>query len=191
MTDGSENISMIRLGAIKSMLAFSLPLLLFSCSNELDEIKKVTVTENFPDETATNLRMVSTDSGMVQFYIEATLMETVHDPDEITYLKDGLKVVFFDEKGKKEAILTAYYGERNGRTGRMFVKDSVVLQNLVEKQKLETEELYWTSDSVYSNKTVVVTTSDMVLFGKGIVTDNTFSVFKIKDPTGKKEIKNE
>lgn len=190
MTDGSEDISMISARHKNYLLCLFGLILITACSNELDDIKRITATDDFPDETATHLQMVSTDSGLVQFTVEATLMETIHEPTPITYLKDGLKIVFFDDEGKKEAILTAYYGERNEKTGQMFVKDSVVLQNLETKQTLETEELFWKNDSVYSNKTVVVTTEDLVLFGKGIVADHTFSVFSIKEPTGKKEIKN-
>lgn len=165
-------------------------LLLMSCSNELDEIRRVAATDSFPDETASKLNMVSTDSGRVRITVSAKVMETVHLPSPMTYLKDGLKVEFYNEEGQKEAVLTAYYGERNQNTEDMFVRDSVVLTNLASKQQLETEELYWKNDSVYSKKAVIVRTNDAILFGKGIVADKTFTIFKIKNPTGRKEIKN-
>jgi LPS export ABC transporter protein LptC len=163
---------------------------LFACSNDLDDIRKVTASDNFPDETATKLQMVSTDSGLVKITLKATLMETIHLPSPITYLKDGLEITFFNEEGEIEAILTSYYGERNESTEEMVVRDSVVLKNIAAKQQLETEELYWKKDSVYSDKAVVVRTPDAILFGKGIVANQTFTVFSIKNPTGKKEIKN-
>jgi len=163
---------------------------LFACSNDLDDIRKVTASDNFPDETATGLQTVSTDSGLVKITLKATLMETIHLPTPITYLKDGLELTFFNEEGETEAVLTAYYGERNESTGEMFVRDSVVLKNIAAKQQLETEELYWKKDSVYSDKAVIVKTEDAILFGKGIVANQTFTVFSIKYPTGKKEIKN-
>jgi LPS export ABC transporter protein LptC len=162
---------------------------IIACSNDLDDIRKVTVTDNFPDQTATDLRMVNTDSGKVQFSVKAKIMETVNKPAPMTYLKDGLEVVFFDKQGNKEAILTAYYGERNETSGEMFVRDSVVLVNLKEEQQLETEELFWKNDSVFSNKSVIVRTKDATLFGKGISADQTFTIFNIKHPTGKREIK--
>jgi len=163
--------------------------ILVSCANDLDKIQQVTQFENIPDEVSTNLHMVSTDSGYVTFELRGTLVESYRLPTPRTVIKDGLEVTFYNkETNEVEAILTAYYGEREPDSDRMFVRDSVVLKNITKQQQLETEELYWRNDSVFSNKAVVVKTADAILWGKGIVADQSFDKFTILKPTGEKHI---
>src|SRR5690606_32199312 len=134
--------------------------------------------------------MVTTDSGYVRYELRGVIVETYREPTAKTYIKDGLEVTFYSrETNEIEAILTAYYGEQDAVGDKMYVRDSVVLKNIVKQQKLETDELIWRNDSVFSNKPVVVTTEDGILWGKGIVADQTFDKFVITEPTGEKYFK--
>lgn len=163
--------------------------ILVSCANDLDKIQQVTQFENIPDEVSTNLHMVSTDSGAVTIELRGTIVESYKLPSPRTVIKDGLEITFYNsETNEVEAVLTAYYGEREAENDRMFVRDSVVLKNIAKEQQLETEELYWRNDSVFSNKAVVVKTADAILWGKGIVADQAFEKFTIIKPTGEKYI---
>lgn len=164
--------------------------IVFSCANDLENIRKVTTQENLPDELSTDLHMIVTDSGYVRYELKGTLVESYRNPVPKTIIKDGLEVTFYDRDTRKpEAVLTAYYGERETNPEKMFVRDSVVLRNVNKNQQLETEELFWRNDSIFSNKTVVVKTEDGILWGKGIVADQTFDKFEILKPTGEKYFK--
>jgi LPS export ABC transporter protein LptC len=161
--------------------------ILFSCSNDLEKIKLITESKDIPDEVSTHLRMVVTDSGHVSYILRGGLVETRREPNQLTTIKNGIELSFYNrEDNTLEAVLTAKYGERSVEGDKLFVRDSVVLKNLEQNQQLETEELYWRNDSIFSNKSVVVKTSDGVIWGKGIVADQTFNTFTILKPTGEK-----
>jgi LPS export ABC transporter protein LptC len=163
--------------------------MLVSCSNDLGKVQQLTEADNIPDETSTGLHLVQTDSGRVQYELFGKLVESNLLPVQKTIIKDGLEVRFYNKStGELEAILTAFYGEREAQNDRMMVRDSVVVKNIEKGQQLETEELFWQNDSIFSRKAVVVKTQDEILWGKGIMADQSFSKFVILQPTGQKKM---
>lgn len=160
--------------------------ILFSCVNDLDTIQKVTFDEKAPDEVTSNLQLLYTDSGYAQVKIQATLAESYSKPEKITKLKDGLKVDFFSDDGKVVSSLTALYGEINHKSGLMFVRDSVVLQNFKKNQSLSTEELFYNQmdSTIYTDKNVIIRRDGKVGTGEGIRTTQSFSHYKVKKPKG-------
>jgi LPS export ABC transporter protein LptC len=159
----------------------------FSCENDLEKIKRINDDPNRPNETFENLHVIYTDSGYAQVELFAGIAEKYTSPKEITKFKDGLKVNFFDEKGEITSVLTSLYGEVDDKTGNITVRDSVELLNLLEKKKLETEVLYWNKlgDSIYTDKPMVITYPDMILYGKGGWTTRTFDTAQFYYPTAK------
>lgn len=163
--------------------------ILFSCVNDLDTIRKVTYDSKAADEVTQHLNVMYTDSGYARVRIYATYAERFSKPEDITKLKDGIKVDFFSEDGEIVSVLTSRYGQINHTTGIIQVRDSVELRNLENKQLLETEELHWNQrdSSIYSDKNVVVTTPDKVGYGQGIQTNQNFDYYEILKPYGKIE----
>lgn len=164
--------------------------ILFSCRElSYDEINQYSEIDNFPDEISTNLHLISTDSGIVNFELRGKIIETFHGRINKTYIKDGLEVTFYDKNTHQiQAILTSFYGERDNNTGNMIVRDSVVVQNKERNQRLFTEELIWKNDSIYTMKKVEIVTPDDYLQGFGLVADQGLSYFRILLPTGKRKI---
>jgi LPS export ABC transporter protein LptC len=161
--------------------------ILFSCVNDLDQIKRVTNDPKAPDEVTTNLEVFYTDSGAPKVRIFAKLAETYSQPELVTKLKDGIKVDFYDSDGEIVSTLTALYGEIQTSKGRMFVRDSVQLFNRAKNQRMETEELIWnqTDSVVYTEKNVIVKSPKGVVYGKGIRTTQDFNHYTFFKPTGK------
>ena len=73
--------------------------------------------------------MIYAEDGYARVEIFAALAETYRGKEEITKIKDSLKVHFFNEKGEIVSKLTALYGEINNTKGTLMVKDSVRLYN--------------------------------------------------------------
>lgn len=166
-------------------------LLFASCVNDLDEIQRVSTSSNLPDEQTRDLYLHYTDSGYARLQVYARLAETYEHPERVTKLKDFVKIDFFSEDGEIVSTLTALYGEINMETGIMFVKDSVVLRNLKEKQNLETEKLFYNQgDSTVYTPNYVILKKDgegVIGRGKGIRT-SPFGRFKkgeIFEPEGR------
>jgi LPS export ABC transporter protein LptC len=173
---------------IKSSLLF----LFFSCENSLDSIKKISFKSSDPNERTSDLNVIYTDSGYAKVEIFAKLAETYSKPERVVKLKDGIKVNFFDDNGEILSVLTALYGEVYESRGEIMVKDSVQLRNINKKQLLETEELHWSQkdSTIFTEKPVVVRTSEALFFGKGIKTKHDFSTYEFLKPEGKINIKN-
>ena len=143
--------------------------ILFSCENDMDAIERVTYDEQAPDEVTKDLNIIYTDSGYAQVRIKAALAETVKKPRHITKLKDGLRIDFFGDSGEVTSTLTALYGEVNYNTGKMFVRDSVVLYNYEKKQWLESEEMIYNrvDSMIYVPKYYVIRKAEKGITGSG------------------------
>lgn len=159
---------------------------LFSCVNDLEQIRRVTYDPKAPDEVVKNMEVFYTDDGFAKVRIFAKLAETYSKPKQVTKLKDGIKVDFYNEKGKIVSTLTALYGEVRTSEGTMFVRDSVVLFNYEKAQRMETEELNWNQkDSlIFTEKSVVIKTPKGILIGQGVRTKQDFSAYTFIKPTG-------
>lgn len=161
--------------------------ILFSCTNDMETIQRVTYDPNAPDEVMQNLDVYYTDSAQAQVRVQATIAETYNDSTKVTKFKDGLQVDFYERNNEITTTLTALYGEMDSESGDIFVRDSVRLFNHQEEQLLETEELFFNQadSSVYTNKNVVVTSPTEVAYGKGLKTTRLFEKYEIKEPHGK------
>ena len=183
---------MVQTTKIGLILAFFL-LGISSCENDLEAIERISFDAHSPDETTKNLKMIYADDGYARVEIYASLAETFRGKEEITKIKDSLKVHFFNEKGEIVSKLTALYGEINYSKGTMMVKDSVRLYNYEKKQTLETEALFWNQkdSSIYSRSSVIVRSPKGTIFGEGIRTKQDFSKYELIKPVGKFEMENE
>lgn len=165
--------------------------ILFSCrETSMDELQARNDIDRFPDEISTNLHMISTDSGRVNFELKGVIIETFYGKINKTYIKDGLEVTFYDANTNEvQAILTSFYGERDLLTENMIVRDSVIVQNKERNHQLKTEELIWKNDSIYTMKKVEITTPDDILIGYGLVADQGLNYFRIKYPVGRRKVR--
>ncbi len=170
-----------------------LAILLASCVNDLDTIKKITFDEKTPDETTRDLHVIFDDDGYAKVEIYAALAETTRGKNHITKVKDSLRVNFFNNEGKIVSTLSALYGEVNFTLGTLIVKDSVRLYNFEKKQTLETEALYWNQkdSSIYSLSQVIVRSPKGIIVGDGIKTKQDFSWYEFLKPQGKIELEKE
>ena len=100
-------------------------------------------------------------------------------------LKYIFELTFFDNRGEFDGRLTAMNGYIRGDKALMIATDSVVFINRLDEELL-TEELIWEQDSaiVYTNKFVTINRAETVLYGTGLESDENFTNYVIKNPTG-------
>ena len=65
------------------------------------------------------------------------------------------------------------------------------LYNEAKKQRLETEELFWTQkdSTIYTEKAVIIRTPEALFFGEGVRTKQDFSTYEFLKPKGKIDLK--
>jgi LPS export ABC transporter protein LptC len=127
---------------------------------------------------------------MAKIRLYAPLAESYTKKGKVIHFRKGIKVEFYNEKGRLYSILTAKYGEINETEGKMQVRDSVQMYNPIKDQRMETEALYWDrKDSlIYTDKMVMVRTPKALFFGKGIRSKQDFSYYEFLQPQGKIDI---
>ncbi|MEM9051124.1 MAG: LPS export ABC transporter periplasmic protein LptC [Bacteroidota bacterium] len=161
--------------------------LFISCeSNEMEEVLSYSNVDTPPTRTTSNVTYTYTDSGKVSNILKAGKVLR-YESNDSTYslIREGFELTFFDSRGEFDGRLTAMNGYIRGDNALMIARDSVVFVNRLEEELL-TEELIWEQDSaiVYTNKFVTINRAETVLYGTGLESDENFTDYIIKNPTG-------
>lgn len=155
--------------------------MLFSCSNNLEEVKEVMSRSDGPDEITEGVIMLFTDMGKSKLKLESPLVYRFLDNEEMKIeCPNGMKVTFYDTLENIESVLTANYGLLLSDGQYLKVKDSVVFQNN-KKDRLNTEllNIYFEKDSIYTDKFVKVSTENGVVSGTGLVSNSNFTKYEL------------
>lgn len=132
-----------------------------------------------------NINALVSDSGKPQILMRAPQQLEYESGNR--YFPNGIKIDFYDpDTTKKPSELTAKKGRFNKAKNEYVVTDNVVIQNFIEKKKLETEELHWdpVNHKIFTDKFVKIQTPEELLTGTGLVSNEDFSSYKILKVSG-------
>lgn len=160
---------------------------MFSCSNDLEKVQEI-FTQNqasFPVETIKECEIIYSDSAKVRVLLNASLMNRYSDEKPFVEFRDGLRVQFFDDRGKKESELNADYAIIDEENDLMLAEKNVIVRN-VDGDILETEKLSWDKqkEEIFTEDFVKIITKNEVIFGKGLVSNQNFSRYTIEKIKG-------
>ena len=187
----------IRLNVLKySSIAFFCAVALFfaSCTNDLKDVMALPRNHLSPSQVGDSITMLYTDSAQLKIMLKANRMllfnKNVSEP--FTVVPKGVFVTFFDEDEKVSATLKANYGVRYDLTKRMEAKYAVEVVNK-DGVKLETEKLIWDerTQKIYTDAFVKITTDKEIIMGKGMVSNQDFTKYELKQVTGIIQLKND
>jgi LPS export ABC transporter protein LptC len=160
---------------------------LFSCSNDLETIKEISIQNQsvFPVETIKDCEIIYSDSSKVRVLLSATIMNRFNHEKKYVEIEDGLKVQFFDESGKKESELLSDYAIIDEENDVMQAQKNVVVRN-VNGDVLESETLNWSQEKqeIFTDDFIKITTANEVIFGQGLVSNQNFTKYTIKKIKG-------
>ncbi len=180
-------------------LFIAFTLIISSCKNEISEIRAITDINKLPIQTGYNAEYTFSENGKVNNKLIATQIDQFQGDEDYIIASGGFTMLFFDSLEKEEARLTAQFGKYIEKEKKLIAWDNVVLLN-VKGEKLETAELIFEQDSarIKTDKFVSITTENgSIIHGNGLVSNDTFTKYKITKPTGdlyldeNKENKNE
>ena len=166
-----------------------------SCGSDLDELESLKIAEPVPNSVYNNYEIFYSDSGLTQVKIAGITLEqhaTNDNSDGHDNMKDSVHIWFYDLDMTIKSEMIADRAVRNRKTGYMEAFGDVIVYN--EKgEKLETEHLIWDEqkEKIISNTKVVITKKSQIIKGDGLISDQNFLDYEIKNPVGQFFIDNE
>lgn len=156
-----------------------------SCENKLEKVNLVTTDEVTPFEITENAEITYSDSGYISMVIKANKLMRFGGDEPYTEFIDGIELTFFNKTGAQDSKLTANYAINFESKKIMEAKGNVIVINK-EGDKLVTEHLVWkeTDRQIISEEFVEITTKDEIIYGDGLIANEDFSQYKIKNIKG-------
>ncbi len=170
---------------IKSIVLIIIGAMLFSCENDLAVVKSLIVDDNTPIESSYDVDIEYTDSGKVIMKMQSPEIHRYIGDEEYLEMPLGIQMVFYDTSGRVKSTLNSDYAINYVKKKIMEARNHVVATN-AQGQQLYTELLIWDQEKhkIYTDKKVKVVTDDKILFGDGLIADESFENWEINNPTG-------
>ncbi|MCK5032511.1 MAG: LPS export ABC transporter periplasmic protein LptC [Calditrichia bacterium] len=162
----------------------------FTACTEFDEEKTTQIeVEEFPDQESWNAKMYFTKDGKKRAILESGYIAK-YSKKNITLLKDGMQVDFFDSEGNHKSRLTS-------EEGKVFdgKQDMVAIKNVVVKSDngnhLYCEELHWNNgdQKIISYVPVMITTDNDTLYGDSMISDPDLHNYEVTNAHGSSQKK--
>ena len=166
-----------------------------SCKNDIETINALNNEIKLPDQTGFNIEITYTDSGKIQGKIYAPEVNK-YDRGEEPYVEfpKGMKVMFYDSLERPTSYIKANYAIYYEKKQLWEARNQVVAENLVNHDKLETEQMFWDQkeEKIYSEKFTRLTNSDGISYGEGgFESRQDMSKWRLKGSSGTLNVNND
>ena len=157
-----------------------------SCSTDFKKVVALEYEGKFPDESATDIEIVMSEEGQINFILFTPILNKYIDTDDpFIDCPKGVTITSFDGYGEKQSVLTADYAISMDKTGLMEARHNVVITDLKKNETIETEKIVWDKQNrrIYSDVEVRQTKADGTVHrGDGFDADERFTKYSIKNP---------
>jgi LPS export ABC transporter protein LptC len=164
----------------------------YSCENDIKEVndlmKKKTGVEEAVDVNSylsqEGVMKARLQSPYMLRHLEQSTKEGVDSP--YVEFPRTLHVDFYNDSLQIESTLDAHYARYRENEDKVYLKDSVVVINILKKDTLKTEELWWDQNTqeFYTDKNVQIYEPDKTIFGKGLRAKQDFTSYDIFSISG-------
>ena len=152
-------------------------MVLFSCENSLDKVKEFIDTDTISGVLAYNVAITRSDSGFVQARLTADIMHNVEGDSAFLEFPKGFVANIYDKNNEPSTMIRGNYGIRYENEELVYMRDSVVVENLKSQETLFTETLYWNqkSKTIYTRNAVKIVSPDKIIFGDSLNANEDFT----------------
>ena len=169
-----------------AVLVMGTAILFSACeNNDLEKIKTLAPLEDLPEIEAINFETLKTDSGKIQFYLQAPKLVQYNNNGKNGYAEfpEGVLVKQYDENRKITFSITADYAREYNKEQKWEAKNNVVVVN-AKGDTLKTEHLIWerSTGDIRSDAFVKIIQGDDIILGDALVTDQHLENLDIKNP---------
>jgi len=120
----------------------------YSCGGGLDEAEKLNL-DKIPLQSVDSMFFIQSENGRLKMRVETPRME-VFEHDTISYdlFPEGIKVYAYGENGLLETTIVSKKARHDKKNGvdKWSAYGNVVVKNIVKKETMETDTLYWDAD---------------------------------------------
>jgi LPS export ABC transporter protein LptC len=177
---------MKKLSLVLFVAILSIFLIFSNCRKKQESAIANSEDLEFPDQEGWNSVVTTTKNGLVSAIIHYGRMQQFKKK-KVVELFEGIKVDFFDEKGKPTSNLVSETGKINEVTNDIEASGNVVVVSDTGIT-LRTKYLKWDNniEKIISNEFVTIITADQdTFFGKGFESDQNLNNWRILDFSGK------
>lgn len=159
--------------------------LLAACENDMSKIPQRHKNQ-FSVAEIKDVESYYSQAGVVKAKLISPIMLDHQADSPYTEFPKTLHVDFFDDSMRIESKMDALYGKYLHYQSLVYLRDSVVVKNIVKGDTLHCDELWWDqrTHKFYTDKAVRINTKDKTLFGKGLEAAENMSWYILKQPTG-------
>lgn len=126
---------------------------LYGCENNVKDIPNLKDKRTALD-VAHNIQIYQSQGGKIKGKLTAPLMYIYQGDSIYSEFPQTLHVDFYNDSLIKESQLDARYGKYREWEGKVFLKDSVIVINVLKGDTLRCDELWWdrNTQKFYTNK---------------------------------------
>jgi LPS export ABC transporter protein LptC len=160
-----------------------------SCENDIQTVNKISNIKELPSFSANNFEMLYSDSGKIRMKLTTKLAKRFNLPDKQYWeFPKGIIVYQYDSAKQVTSTIKANYAIYRDNIKLWQARSNVEAKNLLKKEELFTEELFWDQSLgiIYSTKFTKIITDTKVLYGdKGFQSKEDMSDWKLFGAKGK------
>ena len=145
-----------------------------------------------PDQVVKEVEVMYSTSGNVVFQLNAPLLHQYGGKKNYNEMPEGVEVKIFDKEMNVTTKLTSNYAIDSTYANKMQARENVIVVN-EHGEQLNTEELLWNKETeqITSDVFVKITTSDQIIMGTGLISNQNFTEYRILQPSGIINIEND
>ena len=149
-----------------------------------NEPGEFTQDDSFPDQESWNAEMSFTKSGKRRAVLHAGYVAKF-SKQELTVLKEGVKVDFYDDDGQLKSHMTSSEGKVFDKSKDMTATGRVIVISRTGTH-LYSEELFWNNEEerIISKVPVKITTDEDTLYGDSFNSDPDLINYEITNTRG-------
>jgi LPS export ABC transporter protein LptC len=160
---------------------------MFSCENDIQEIRELTAKQDSAVYSAQNVEIKYSSNGKLSGLMKTPVLNRYFEGNNKTYLEfpKGMLMFFYNADEVVTSTLKANYAIYYEDEGRYIAKYNVEIVNEAG-EKLNTEYLVWLreEEKITTDQFVKVTTKDEILYGDGLVANQNFTSWEVINVRG-------
>lgn len=131
-------------------------------------------------------------NGLISVRMKGKVVRQLSVADNTFEFPNGIEMFSYDTSGAVTSYMTADYSIYNDKEGTWEAKNNVVVSN-DKGDRLNTEYLVWSRSkgTIETDHFVKITTADGIIYGDGMVSDQNFTNWEVKNGHGVFDVENE